>query len=673
MVHGMTSTTLLLTVATRLLKENQHRKAAAAATQLVEKDARAAVGWAIRGLSYQALGQLDEARHDLQRALTLDPTSNRTRLALAQCLADLGQPERALRHLDPVLEAAPTASALALQAKWRRDIHWLAGALASEKAAVERYPTDSALRHRVAQNALREGDALLASTIFGRLPDEASANDALLAGEIAYALGKLDEARAHARAALEAKPTPEQALFAALQLFQTGPFDEAALAFRQLAEGPNSTVDACAWHARCQIFAASPDAAKSVADLQARHPNHPQTHCVLGIQQAVHGEADRAKTHLTEAISLEPTLAEAHLWLGELHRLSGATHDALAATDTGIYHTPAYCVAGELNRILTIHEEAHERLNPAVYSSHLSRCSGLLASDTLEHALATPNKRTVLPACARILGNLHGNRSPWPTRKIPNEPGAKRVFIPPDPRQEARACQLLLQTRPPAEVIDQFTTLTHQFSRHPAVLCHRGEVHLWLGNWEQARADFTEALRIERSTRWAWIGLGASQILAGEEEAGLATFTRSAQYACPGRTQWVYRAEARWRLGQTEAGLPLAQEALRINPERTSAHVLLGLLCLDCDQLDAAQREWRFVTQQQPAMSRQIALELDCDTTTAPPAHQLRTLFQVSLTAMRGNRASTVITWFFRDQLHLHINDPSDVTAQYGLTPPPLA
>ena len=669
----MNTTRTLLATASRLFKENQHAKSIVITTRLLDMDGRSAIGWALRGMSRHALQEHETASTDLQRALELDPTSHRAREVYARCLYALGQPENALTALTLAIKQQSTGDRLMLQAQWRREIHWPCGALSADRTRLS-FVQGSEPRCRLAHTALREGDPALALEIMqeGETPLDPEA--LLLTAQIAYDLRDYAHARKRAQQIL-AMPLEEPLLCAAAKLlFQTGPFQSAAEAFATLADRSDASVHALAWHARCLLFAGDDEAETLVQRLWVKHNDAAQTHLLAGIHAVGCGEEEAAQAHFTRALSIEPTAAEAHLWLGELHRETRQWANALAATDAGIYHHSEYNVAGELNRILTIHsgkggKMPWQTLPPSVFVSHLSRARDLIEHDVVDQAIQTGKKTHVLQACRRVLQALHGNRTPWPTRKEDGAPGATRIHIAQDPRQESRRLQLLLQTRSPEEVIASFDPLQARYPTHSSLLCHRGEVFLWMGQFDAARADFEAALALDQTTRWAWIGLGASQILSGDPHEGIATFKHSEQFACPGRTMWVYLAEAHWHLGQHSQAHKNIQKALELNPERTSAHILCGLFYAQEGRNEEALQRWSHVHARHPALCRQIALmeQIPLSAAKTPEPDQLRILCTGTLKAMRGNRASGVITWFFKENLHICMNAPDNPGAQYGL------
>ncbi|MBX3276312.1 MAG: phytanoyl-CoA dioxygenase family protein, partial [Sandaracinaceae bacterium] len=77
--------------------------------------------------------------------------------------------------------------------------------------------------------------------------------------------------------------------------------------------------------------------------------------------------------------------------------------------------------------------------------------------------------------------------------------------------------------QPPEAVLAALDALAEAEPGSPHPRCYRGELRLWLGAYEAARADFEEAAEVAR-TRWASIGLAAALTFLGEREAARAAF-----------------------------------------------------------------------------------------------------------------------------------------------------
>ena len=663
----MTRAHTLLTLATRLFREQRYEKARRSAQRLLEADPGSPAGWAILGMSQLRLGHREDALTTLLRAHERDPSSLKVREALAESLYQNQRTTDALEHIDAAIREDSTPQRYAIQARLRRECDWPYGALRSEIDAVHLDPDNIALKFRVAHTALNEGDPERADTIIGTPPDALDPEHVLLLAQIKCARGAHREARDLCTRLCATSSDPALQYQAAHLLFQVGPFETAANVFERLASEAHAPIESHTWHARCQLFSNHPDAHNTIASVHNTWPEHPDVLCVVGIHHALQDNEKQAVSCFQQTIERDPTHGEAHLWLGELYRRQGEIPACLTATDTGIFHTPVYCLAGELNRILAIHGRDSiaarwKTIPQSVFAHHIQRAETLVSKDTRDKALSSARPKWVIQASEDILTGLHGNRTGWPTQHVPGTVGATRIHLAEDVRQESRRHQLLLRTRAPQEVLEQFAQLIERYPE-PTVYCHRGEVSLWLGHYAAAEADFETALDIDRTTRWAWIGLGASQILTGREQQGLNTFQQSKSHARPGRTMWVYQAEAYRNLGELDRAVTHIQEALRINPERTSAYALAGLLHCDHGRIHDARACWGMLETQNPTLCAHVrSAPHRPDTLEALSAH-----FADMLQRMHGNRASTVITWMHDEALHLNINDPSDVTAQYGL------
>ena len=663
----MTTPNALLILATRLFREQQYDKARRTSQKLIDIDSGSPAAWAILGMSALRLGLNQEALAHLKRALALDSKSLRVQEALAEALYLNHRIPEALEHITKVIMQHPNTQRYAIQARLRRATDWPYGALQSDINAAIHAPDDLELRFRVAHTALNEGDPERALSIMNDTPGTMPVHYSLLLAEIHTQLGNTQPAQELCTQICASQESHELKHEAALLLFKTGPFQDAAAAFELLASQPKASVLSQTWHIRCQLFSGNPEAKNTLAALRDKVPDHPDVWCVAGIAETLNGDLDAANTYFEKAIAHAPEHGEAHLWLGELRRIRGDIKACLSAIDTGIYHTPVYSLAGEINRILAIQGQPSvaapwRKIPHRLFARHIESAQSLVSTETKNKLMKSRTPKWVQRAGNELLDSLHGNRTGWPTQKNLQGIGARRIHIPIDVRQESRRHQLLLRTRTPEEVIQAFATLIEQ-TPEPTVYCHRGEVLLWLGRYADAEADFEAALALDITTRWAWIGLGASQILTQRDHLGLQTFERSKKHAQPGRTMWVYQAEAYRNLGDIQGAQKHIDEALRINPERTAAHILAGLIDCEQNRIDAAQRQWMFLQHQIPTLCHQV------QAAQVPPKdiHTLIVMFTEMLTKMHGNRASALITWMHHDALHLKINDPNDVTAQYGL------
>ena len=90
---------------------------------------------------------------------------------------------------------------------------------------------------------------------------------------------------------------------------------------------------------------------------------------------------------------------------------------------------------------------------------------------------------------------------------------------------------------------------------------------------------FREAIGKHRKTRWAWIGLGASEMLRGNLLQAQKTWKKGLKLSgFAGPTLYVYRGECYRRQGKDDLARRDLQTAVQEKPERISAWINLALL-----------------------------------------------------------------------------------------------
>jgi tetratricopeptide (TPR) repeat protein len=202
---------------------------------------------------------------------------------------------------------------------------------------------------------------------------------------------------------------------------------------------------------------------------------------------------------------------------------------------------------------------------------------------------------------------------------------------------------------------------------------HRGELHLWLGNYPAARADLERAIAIRRRTRWAWYGLAWLEIVTGNPERGLAVCAEGIEAMGDGKTYppaFACRGEAYRLLGRFDDARAELRRACELTPPRLSAWADLALVhgALGAHEEQAAV--FARLVRLAPALVSHAARELGDDvfigvvlaapfgengvTARLPPAMVARVLEHV-LVMMRGNRASSLATYFTADGRMHHV------------------
>lgn len=331
-------------------------------------------------------------------------------------------------------------------------------------------------------------------------------------------------------------------------------------------------------------------------------------------------EADRA-------LATQSDDADGWLWRGEALRHLGDSAQCLDALDRGRRRRPGESFA--------VH------LNAALAKDHLEGVWWLPWLESF-HGSSPHSTGQAMQAMQELLDSMHGNRSAHLT--ILDGAGWRLFEGPLDVRHESRILQMRVRTRPPAALAG-LLELAERVPHDSQPDTHRGEVLLWLGRFADAEAAFRKALHTQYTTRWAWIGLGAAQLYLGDVEGALATWDTSQDVVIPGRTIWIYRAEAHMLRGDRTQAIECLQRSRELHPERLAVHVLGGLLDV------APDLAWARIGCACPALLDTCR----ADGFDVPSDEAFRHLLRI----MRGNRALGMVTWFDDQRFCVYCPDAS--------------
>ena len=160
-------------------------------------------------------------------------------------------------------------------------------------------------------------------------------------GLAAHREGRLAEAEAHYRAALQAEPeNPEALHYLGVISHQAGGHEQAIqLISRSVLLRP----DANAMNSLGEALRAAGRIVEALAAYEAtlrNDPNHPAAlgNCGLALRQL--GRNEEAEKALLQALLITPQWADLHRHLGELRALRGDVEGALAAFEGGLSHSP---------------------------------------------------------------------------------------------------------------------------------------------------------------------------------------------------------------------------------------------------------------------------------------------------------------------------------------------
>ena len=220
-----------------------------------------------------------------------------------------------------------------------------------------------------------------------------TSDDLVDIGETHHKAGRLQDAEAYYRKALDLDPSHPGALYYLANItFADGRFDAAnALLEELLREEP---ADAEAWHLLGMIAMQRQDgrqASEYFKKALTLQPNYVQAHFSLGNALASQGNIDAALASFQRAIALNPDFCEAHFLIGNALRILGKLDDAISSYQRAIkanpYYEPAYIEMSRTFLTLGKSDEAISFLNKAIEQ----KTGGVVPHTTLGHLHFTNN------------------------------------------------------------------------------------------------------------------------------------------------------------------------------------------------------------------------------------------------------------------------------------------
>jgi tetratricopeptide (TPR) repeat protein len=213
------------------------------------------------------------------------------------------------------------------------------------------------------------------------------------------------------------------------------------------------------------------------------------------------------------------------------------------------------------------------------------------------------------------------------------------------PRHAARRALELVRVAPPARVLAELDEVVAHFPGSSLPTCHRGELHLWLGDAARARDDFRRSIELCRETRFAYIGLAGAALLEGRARTALNALDEGVRVmSSEGPASFAYRAEALRLLGRLEAARAEAERAVAQRPSRTGAWILLALVRHELGDTIGAREATARVVAAAPALLEDAEQEA-----LGRPARDdgdAARALEHALRMLRGNRSSTCLTYF---------------------------
>lgn len=504
------------------------------------------------------------------------------------------------------------------------DLTWLEGALRAsglprEAFAVQvravRHKRDAREWYHLVRSLLGSGDPWWARELLDEAAGSTRELDALrIDAQLATGTAATDLIRAWLH-----QHHDEEAIEAAVAWFvRDGHVEEAE---RLLAQADGMAL----WRARFALWRNQPSVARTFL---ASAPQSAAARCLEGIAAVQEGALEQAEALLRGAG--DDAREDTASWLVSVLYRQGRYGEARQTSDTARAAATDFRLVPTLEReIAAVCELAggDNRNGAPAHTLRQRLALWVRAVKHLEHAPVlyvlglTPNDP--LTKLQAVIDRFGGNHGPHLTTI---QDGALRSCrLPPDPRHLGGLVQRVLWTRGADAVRALYRELAPCVEGNPHLRIYEGEVELWMGEYEDAARIFQDALQVNRNTRWAWIGLGASQMLQGDLDRAQKTWRQGLSLTGPGPTLFVYRGECYRRQGDVRRARADLETALREKPERLSARINLALLEGDPERLQQAERD---CSAHAPFLMDELR---------GAPAEKLEQVLE----AMRGNRSSS--------------------------------
>ena len=595
-------------------------------------DPHAALG---RALDAADLSRHDDARRELRAAIDAAGAPDVPLLA-ARVLFLLRDYQAALDVLEAAAATAVRADRVAahdLAHELAGRLGWYRDALAASTKALALEPT--AARHMRAAKLAFSAQNPAVGVAHVRAAIALEPSSASLRMEAAARVSGADDELARKlveSAVLLSRPSPELDLRAATLLLEAGAFERAeALLRRAIQREPRA--EALASLARVALWRGDVAEALRCAEAAlAREPSSPLAHRARGAARVMRGEPAAALPHLDEAIRARPRDGEALVWRAEaklhLGQPEQALADALAGAETA-WDSTDYVAAQAV--------------------AHLARRELGLPEDWPPFGLPEA-MRVICPDDPRNLAlaleRMRGNRGPTPTYVPHDDTRPRLLHVRRNPRDPSKRAVFLVATSGPAAALRAFERIHADYPDRSEPYCYHGEVHLYLGEYAEARRNFLKALEIYERTRWAYIGLGATELFEGDARRALDTFRRGvAICGTPGPTMYAYRGEAHRVVGNLAAAREDLARSVEQAPSRIGASVNLALVAGAEGDRDEERAIAERLLADAPGLLADASRAIGVASDTREPA-ATRALLEKLLDMLRGNRSSTCVTYF---------------------------
>jgi tetratricopeptide (TPR) repeat protein len=464
-------------------------------------------------------------------------------------------------------------------------------------------------------------------------------------------LGRDDEAIGAVRAAAPHVPPKSQqhALAVASLLRNAGDFAGARQAFEQASQQwPN---EPCFLFELAELAAWRGDGGQALqlAEQGRRlEPSHPAALRISGVVRMLAGDPRGAVPLLDAALHTEPYDAPTSIWRAEAALRLG--DDALAheLLSRATMQADGHLFVAWMIRLLVVAREGgSDELRPRHVEEFREAVVEIVPGS--DEALASGRRGPVVEVVEHALERMRGNRTTTATF-VDDAGNLRRVRARGGVRFASRHALQLIRVLPPEQVLDALDAVV---ARHPSAslpICHRGELHLWLGDLARAQADLEAALSLDPFTRWAYIGLTGIDLMRDDPEAALRTCAHGVRMMndTEGPAVFVYRGEAYRRLGRFAEARADLEQAVAITPTRIGAWVDLALLYAQTDDRTAFESAWAHLERAAPGLLGDAGREIGVTPWMRDGAttSQQQRVLEHALAMMRGNRSTSCATYF---------------------------
>ncbi|MFT3713018.1 MAG: tetratricopeptide repeat protein [Archangium sp.] len=413
------------------------------------------------------------------------------------------------------------------------------------------------------------------------------------------------------------------------------------------------------WCSRFRCWSGDAEQAESRAhEALQRDASSADAWCALGA--ALDGQKEGVAA-IDRACELDPRHQEAFTWLADRHERAGDADAMARALDVAVSSAKQLPVMAWLLRGLGA-------LRDDLPPDHLSyvrfqECGGALDAlvpGALEGLLTRkrPSEtRSVLQAVrAALRGNYGEHATQFKDERLSRLPPSGRD----GPRFASRRALELLRSRSVDDALATLIEVERAWPRSSLPACHRAEALLWAGRLDEAEREFRRALELVRGTRFAWIGLTGVACLRGRYAEALRISAEGVETMgnSTGPAVFVYRGEVLRQLGRLDEARADLEQAVKLSPRRLGATLNLALV-------DDDPRLQAVVFDRAPGLISDATYELREAGVAAPSR---RAILERALLMMRGNRSTSLITYWCGGYMRLVPNEEGAATHVHQYT-----